>query len=73
MNRSENAFIMGWVDPHTGEPCRRHPQATKQWKYRHHDFPDKNIIFAIEGVDTKEEACEVGHTMLQFQLLKLST
>lgn len=70
MNRAESATIIGWIDCETGLKCRRSPLATKEWKYYHHDFPGTNIIFAIEGVDTKEEACEVGHLLLQFQLLK---
>lgn len=70
MNRAENAVVIGWIDPATATKCRRNPLATKEWKYYHHDFPSTNIIFAIEGIDTKEEACEVGHLLLQFQLLK---
>ena len=70
MNRSETAMIVGWIDPDTGMKCRRNPLATKEWKYYHHDFPDSPMIFAIQGVETKAEACEVGHLLLQFQLLK---
>lgn len=70
MNRAESVTVIGWIDPATGMKCRRNPFATKEWKYYHHDFPNSNIIFAIEGVDTKEQACEVGHLLLQFQILK---